>query len=168
MTGIDDFQQNVPYPRLLDAPNAEQGFSSLVNGIVPRANMRFANAAARTAALPNPVAGMETYLIAEGRKEIYDGTAWRVYVPQGSWVDWTPEWILANGAMGTSTSAGRYRRTGTTIELEAKLTCGAGSSLGDGYVAFRLPVPANAPPTLPATAKARAATSTAPAPPGTP
>lgn len=142
MPGTDSYQQGLPYPKLGDAPNAESALSSLVNSVAPRANMRFTDTAALNAAITTPVAGMEAWLTAEKRKVVYDGATWQTYVPQGQWITWTPAWNFANGSLGTSVSAGRYRRTGTTIELEAKITCGLSSSLGDGLVSFTLPVPA--------------------------
>lgn len=84
MPGSDDYAQNVQYPKLSDAPNAETGFGTLVNDIVPLTNMVFANAASRAAAVPAPVAGMESYLIAEGRKEYFNGSAWTTITP-GQW-----------------------------------------------------------------------------------
>lgn len=76
MPGFDAYEQNVQYPRLGDTPNAETAFSTLTNGLVPLTNMVFANANARAATIPNPVAGMETWLISEGRKDVYWGNAW--------------------------------------------------------------------------------------------
>ncbi|MFD0276181.1 hypothetical protein ACFVHB_20070 [Kitasatospora sp. NPDC127111] len=140
MPGTDSLQQGLPYPKLSDAPNAEAAGSALVEAAAPKINMRFANAAARNAAITNPVAGMEVWLVSEKRKEIYDGAAWTRFVAQGDWVTWTPVWTMEN--LGASLSTGRYRRTGIRVELEAKLACGAGSTLGTGAVLLALPTPA--------------------------
>lgn len=86
MPGTDDYGQEVPYPKLSDAPNIEAAMSALVNGVVPLTNMIFANANERAASVPAPVAGMESYLVAEARKEYYNGSAWVSMTPG----PWTP------------------------------------------------------------------------------
>lgn len=84
MAGSDSYGQNVPYPKLNDVPNAETGFGSMANALAALSNMTFANANARASTLTTPVVGMETYLVAEGRKEYYDGTQWTTITP-GQW-----------------------------------------------------------------------------------
>lgn len=84
MAGSDSYGQNVPYPKLNDVPNAEIGFGGMANALAALSNMTFANANARAATLTAPVVGMETYLVAEGRKEYFDGTAWTTITP-GQW-----------------------------------------------------------------------------------
>lgn len=99
MPGTDDYGQDAPYPKLSDQPNAETAFGSLVNAIVPLTNMTFKNAADRAAAITAPVAGMESYLIAEGRKEYYSGTAWTTLTP-GQWqpIPFSSTWVGRAGA----------------------------------------------------------------------
>jgi hypothetical protein len=43
--------------------------------------MVFANASARTSALPSPTAGMVTYLISTGNLWFYTGSAWTLVTP---------------------------------------------------------------------------------------
>lgn len=80
----DDYGQNIPYPLLNEKPNAQTGFGNMANAIAQRSNMVFANANARASSMPSPVVGMETYLVAEGRKEYFDGTQWSPITP-GQW-----------------------------------------------------------------------------------
>lgn len=51
--------------------------ASDVNGyLMDQSVMRFADAAARTAALPSPTQGMLSYLDDQNRVEVYDGSSW--------------------------------------------------------------------------------------------
>jgi hypothetical protein len=43
--------------------------------------MVFANASARTSALPSPTAGMVTYLVDSGKLWFYNGSAWTLVTP---------------------------------------------------------------------------------------
>ncbi|MFI8084358.1 hypothetical protein ACIF6L_26590 [Kitasatospora sp. NPDC086009] len=145
MPGTDAFQQNIPYPVLGDAPNAEAGLSTLVNGIVGQTVMRFASATARSAALPTPVAGMTVWLAAEARLEIYDGAAWRTYTPAGAWTTYTPTWTADSvnptlGVGGILTS--RYVKDGRRVTWIGYLRCGPLTNGGSGFWYMSLPVPA--------------------------
>ncbi|MCY0926222.1 hypothetical protein OTB20_08385 [Streptomyces sp. H27-H1] len=115
MPGIDDLGQGIPYPLLSDPPNIESALSSMVDSAVPRMNMRFANANARAATIPSPVAGMECYLIAEKRKELYDGAAWVTITPSG--------WVPITFASGYQARAGSpsYRILNSCVELRGSV-----------------------------------------------
>lgn len=111
MPGTDSLQQNVPYPKLSDVPNIETATSSLVNAVVPLVNLRFASANARAAALPSPAAGTETFLIAEARKELWDGTQWVALTPG--------PWLPLPFITGYNARAGNpgYRIVGDVVQL---------------------------------------------------
>lgn len=84
MPTTDDYGQGVNIASLTDAPDANKLAKDIVNGIAQRSVMRFASAAARTAALTGPsapVEGMMTWLIAEGRLEIRHNSAWLPWPP---------------------------------------------------------------------------------------
>ncbi|MEU9333117.1 hypothetical protein AB0D49_08125 [Streptomyces sp. NPDC048290] len=81
MPTTDDFGQGVSIASLTDAPDAAKLARDIVNGIAARSVMRFASASARSAALTAPAEGMTTWLVAEGRLEIYH---------IGSWLAWPP------------------------------------------------------------------------------
>ncbi|WP_030962677.1 hypothetical protein [Streptomyces sp. NRRL S-378] len=116
MPGVDDLDQNIQFPLLSDPPNIESAMSNLVDGVVPRLNLRFADANARAATITSPVAGMECFLIAEKRKEIYDGTAWVTITP-GGWVPLS----LDSGYAPYSTSNPAYRIVNNSVELRGKI-----------------------------------------------
>ncbi len=88
----DAYSQGVQYPVLGDAPDIEVATQTIVNGIMPKTVMRFADASARAAALSGataPVPGMITYLIAEDRWDRRDGdNVWRPLSP-GPWKPFT-------------------------------------------------------------------------------
>ncbi|GAB7187143.1 hypothetical protein ATKI12_6974 [Kitasatospora sp. Ki12] len=149
MPGTDSFQQGLPYPRLSDAPNAESAGSSLVNAIAPKANMRFSDASARNAAIPSPVAGMECWLVAEGRKEIYSGTAWQAHEPTGTWSTFVPSWTARAGTgvqptLGNGSLTSRWTRTGRLVTWFGRLAYGSLSTPGNGLWYMSLPTPAAA------------------------
>lgn len=108
MPGTDNYSQNITYPKLGDAPNIESPLASLVNGITPQTIMRFPSASARSARLTSPVAGMVSWLAAEGRFEFYTGSAWITY-PIGSFV---PASTVVRGTVNVSfTSLGSYTQS---------------------------------------------------------
>lgn len=79
MPTSDDYGQGVQIASRTDAPDAERLARDIVNGIAGRSAMRFASTAARGAALTGaaaPVEGMLSWLIAEGRLEIYHDGGW--------------------------------------------------------------------------------------------
>ncbi|MFG2292051.1 hypothetical protein [Streptomyces sp. NPDC048603] len=112
---MDELDQNVPYPHLSDPPNIESAMGNLVSAAVPKLNMVFDDANARAATIPSPVAGMECFLKAEKRKEIFDGTAWVTITPSG--------WIPISYASGYTARAGSpaYRIVNQTVELRGQV-----------------------------------------------
>jgi hypothetical protein len=111
MPGVDDLDQNVPFPLLSDPPNIESATSNLVDAVVPKLNMTFADANARAATIPAPTPGMECFLIAEKRKEIFDGTSWVTLTASG-WTSLT----FASGYIANTGSPG-YRIVNQCVEL---------------------------------------------------
>lgn len=80
--------QSGPYPVPADPPDGPNQMSAIVMWAAGRLNMRFASAAARNAAIPTPVAGMEC-TIGSGTsqaKYIHDGTEWRHLYSDTGWV----------------------------------------------------------------------------------
>lgn len=73
--------QGFPYPALSDAANGPVGFQNLAQAIEKRVLMVFADAAARTAAVTAPTAGMMSFLTTTGRFEYYTGIAWVALLP---------------------------------------------------------------------------------------
>jgi len=84
MATTDDYGQGVTVASLTDAPDAEALAKNVANGIVSRSVMRFASAAARTAALTGvsaPVEGMLSTLDDTDLLYRYNGSAWRLVAP---------------------------------------------------------------------------------------
>ncbi|MFD6364491.1 hypothetical protein ACFWFX_32310, partial [Streptomyces roseolus] len=142
MPGVDDFGQNVPHPLLTDPPNIEAAVGNPVAAMVPRLNMVFADANARSAAIPSPVAGMEVFLIAEKRKELYTGTAWIPLTP-GPWtpLTFTSEYTAYFGSPG-------YRVVGDEIQMRGVIKRVDGGQLKSNPVGGWLSIA-----TLPAAAR---------------
>ena len=84
MPGTDVYGQGVPYPLLSEPPDAQTGFSGLVDALTQRSVMRFTNAADRNATLVSPTAGMIAWLGSEKIWTGWDGTSW---VPLGGGTD---------------------------------------------------------------------------------
>ncbi|MFJ9694938.1 hypothetical protein [Kitasatospora sp. NPDC101183] len=121
--------------------------STMVDQIVPRGVMRFANVAARSAAVPSPVAGMTSWLISELRLDIHDGTAWRTYSPAGTWTTYVPTWTSRGGngvqpTLGNGILTSRWIKQDRRVTWRGKLKYGSLSTSGDGYWYMSLPVPA--------------------------
>jgi hypothetical protein len=59
----------------------------------------------------------------------------------GAWASYTPSWTVSGGgaALGNGTVSGRYRRQGTTVHIQQRLTIGSTSTLGTGAVRLSLP-----------------------------
>ncbi|MFJ3084472.1 hypothetical protein ACIPJG_32610 [Streptomyces halstedii] len=97
----------------------ETAFQTVVNGIVGRSVLRFANANERSAQLTGPYAavpGMISYLIAEDRWDRYDGDKqWRPMSP-GPWKPFT----YATGYVANTGSPG-YRIVNGTVELRGTI-----------------------------------------------
>jgi hypothetical protein len=120
MPGTDIYSQNVSYPKLQDQPNIEAALSATVNAAVPKMNMTFADANARAAAIPKPVEGMETYLVAERRKEIRVQGVWQqIVMTTFPWAN-----VVLTGtyeAFIGSTVGPRVRREGSIVYLEGRM-----------------------------------------------
>ncbi|AKZ59163.1 hypothetical protein SAM23877_6118 [Streptomyces ambofaciens ATCC 23877] len=111
----DLYGQGIQSPVLGDAPDIEEATKGIVDGIVPKTIMRFANANARSAALSGataPVPGMVTYLIAEDRFDRRDGdNVWRPLSP-GPWKPFS----FASG-YSAHTGAPAYRIINGEVQL---------------------------------------------------
>lgn len=120
MPRSDAYSQGVQYPVLSDAADIESQLQSLVNGVVPKTVMRFANANARAAALTGdaaPVPGMITYLIAEDRWDRRDGdNVWRPLSP-GPWKPFS----FASGYSANS-GAPAYRIVNGEVHLRGTIS----------------------------------------------
>lgn len=128
MPGQDDLSQNVQFPVLSDAPNIENDLRTLVGGVVPKLNMIFANAAERAANLPAPVEGMETYLVAEQRKEVRANGAWQEVI-RGT-LGWTNVSLsFGYRAYVGSTIGPRVRRVGPIVYMEGRLEKTSGTDI---------------------------------------
>lgn len=105
MATTDDYGQAVSIATLTDAPDAETLARNIANAIVSRSVLRFASAAARTAALAGdaaPVEGMVSWLQDTNLLYVYDGTAWRPL--SILLMDWTP--LTSLGGFSPGFSAG--------------------------------------------------------------
>lgn len=120
MPDVDDYGQNIPIALLTDGPpNINTVTDGIVNGLSPRANMTFASSTARSAAIPSPVEGMESWLKDSDTKHVYDGSAWQqVTMGKLPWANvslasgWSP-WV-------GNTVAPRVRREGSIVYLEGR------------------------------------------------
>ncbi|MFE0447350.1 hypothetical protein ACFW6C_07515 [Streptomyces fungicidicus] len=100
----DPYGQNVPYSTLTDQANAQTLGQGLVEGIVPRTNMRFKSANVRGATITKPVAGMVTWLEDVRRLEVYDGTGWStITAGTSAWttIQLTPPFSHNGNSQGT-------------------------------------------------------------------
>jgi hypothetical protein len=140
MPGSDDYGQDVPYPKLSDQPNIEAALSALVNALVPLSNMIFANANERAASLPAPVVGMETFLVAEGRKEYYNGSAWVPLTP-GQWQPLS----FATGYVANSGSPS-YRVLNGEVQFRGTIKLSSGADLPNAVETLFATVPVGARP----------------------
>jgi hypothetical protein len=126
----DQYSQGVQYPVLGDAPDIETAFSTLLNGVVPRLVLRFANANARAAALTGatkPVPGMITYLIAEDRWEGRQADGTWLLLSDGTWTPLT----FKTGYTAHTGSPGWRKKAGGGIELRGRIKRTNGGPLED-------------------------------------
>lgn len=135
MPGTDGLDQDIPRPLLSDTPNIETAVYAMLNALVPKVNLRFADSNARAAILPNPVSGTETYLVAEKRKEVFDGTSWIPMTP-GQWIPLT----LASGFVAR-TGSPAYRVVNGVLELRGTIEKSNGTPFtkGAAFTIFTLP-----------------------------
>lgn len=71
--------------------------ASDMNSTVNQTNMVFANATARTTAIPSPTAGMVTFLVDVAQLQFYDGSLWKA-VGTGTGSGGLPDTFLLMGA----------------------------------------------------------------------
>ncbi|MGI5245410.1 hypothetical protein [Dactylosporangium sp. CA-139066] len=93
----------IPYAELTDIPNMQTITQNMATALDTKVIPKFASSTARNAAIPSPVTGMACYRTDTKQFELYDGTTWRIVVPDG------PRGILARRARTTAS-------TGTTSE----------------------------------------------------
>lgn len=105
--------QGGPYPVPGDSPDGPSQMKAINDWAAVRLNMRFASVAARDAAIPTPVAGMECVIGAGAGlvKYIYDGTAWRTFYEDTGWVNCT-------SVAGFNASGLQVRRDRKRVELQ--------------------------------------------------
>lgn len=80
----DSYGQGVPYPTLLDKPNAQSLGQGIVENLVPRSVLTYPSAAVRGASISAPREGMVSYLADVDRLEFYTGSAWQSLMPPPS------------------------------------------------------------------------------------
>ncbi|MEV7975459.1 hypothetical protein [Streptomyces sp. NPDC086519] len=101
----DAWGQGISLWSLTDAPDIPSAVGALGSGVIPRSIMRFASAAARSAAIDSPAEGMTVWLISEGRQEVYHS---------GSWIPVQPIPVQAE-----QVSDAPYNVTGTTVDYSS-------------------------------------------------
>ncbi|URN11381.1 hypothetical protein LUW77_03575 [Streptomyces radiopugnans] len=108
MPTTDSYGQGVQIASLTDAPDAAKLARDLADGLVPRSNLRFADAAERNATITAPAASMEAWLKAEKLKTVYDGTNWVVMAAgTSSWT--TPTLVSGFAHNGNNNGTFQYR-----------------------------------------------------------
>lgn len=113
--------QGGPYPVPADAPDGPSQLKGIVDWSAGRMNMRFASTAARDAAIPTPVAGMEC-AIGSGVsqvKYIYSGSAWVALWLPASQTD--TGWVSLNPGLGWSSSALFVRRLNGVVYFSGEI-----------------------------------------------
>ena len=111
--------------------------SEINDNLMNQSVMVFSNAAARTAALTIPVAGMVTYLEDIEEFATYDGSSWIPALDIGGWKTWAP--VLSGGfANGNGVWDAKYTQIGKTVHFKAFFTAGTTSTYG---AAMRLSYP---------------------------
>lgn len=131
----DAYSQSVQYPVLGDAPDIEVATQTLVNGIVPKLVMRFADANARAAALngsTKPVPGMITYLIAEDRWEGRQGDGSWLLLSDGPWQPLS----FKSGYTAHAGSPGWRKKAGGGVELRGRIRRTNSGNLDDSGAAI--------------------------------
>jgi hypothetical protein len=97
----------------------------------------FANAAARTAAIPTPTEGIVTYLNDVDRLDIHNGTAFAPAIGTGAWIAYTP--TLTGITIGNGTVTAKYSRVGKTVNVSILIVLGSTSSI-TGIVQVGIPL----------------------------
>jgi hypothetical protein len=96
----------------------------------------FANAAARTAAIPSPTEGIVSYLNDVDRLDIHNGTTHVPAVSTGAWISYTP--TIGNFTFGNGAISARYNVIGKTMFIRIRLQLGSTSSV-TGSINISLP-----------------------------
>ncbi|MGP3940503.1 hypothetical protein [Streptomyces sp. 6N106] len=142
--------QNVPYALLTDKPNAQTLGQGIVEGLVPRSNMRFASRSERGATITSPAAGMVTWINDLGVLEAFDGAVWTtVAAGQSTWTtvplasDWQSPTI---GDVNNNQGRFQYRIVNLFGELSIMFRGGIGrttypSSLPTYFLLNTSPLP---------------------------
>lgn len=121
----DPYGQGIAITALTDAPDAGVLAAALggLTGLTPRTVMQFASASARSAALTGPTApvgGMTTWLIAEKRLDVYDGSAWNtVPLKSKAYATLTTSTGTTSAEILTGLSITMTTRAGTAYVLQA-------------------------------------------------
>jgi hypothetical protein len=127
-----------------------QGKSWIWNGTgwdVPRALSEigavqtFANAAARTAAIPSPTEGITTYQLDTNFIDTYSGTAWVPTVSNNAWTFYTPTITVAAGAITSASTAGSFKLVGKVCHVKQSISIVNNGNAG-GWIGLSLPLPA--------------------------
>jgi hypothetical protein len=99
----------------------------------------FANATARTAAIPSPTEGIVTYLNDVDRLDVHNGSAFVPALSIGAWTAFTPTWVagltVGNGVYNTS----HYTLVGKTVHFAIDFTLGTTSAV-TGQLILDMPV----------------------------
>jgi hypothetical protein len=105
--------------------------------LMDQAVMVFADAAARTTALPTPSEGMVSYLVDTNAIQYYDGSAWLNIVP--NFTTFTP--TFTNLTVGTGAVDFAYSIIGKMMTINGRLLFGSTTSI-TGNVLVTLPASA--------------------------
>ncbi|MEW2399574.1 hypothetical protein [Streptomyces sp. NPDC046862] len=97
----------LPYPQPTDTANLPLHFQSMAEAIDSRTILRYANAAARDAAVTTPAAGMVAWLSSPGQLTYYTGTLWSPVAP-------APVFLYNNDAGTTASTTPAETLTGAT------------------------------------------------------
>lgn len=131
----DDYGQGITLMALTDAPSIPKAIADLAAGTVPRGVMRFASASTRGATLVGafaPVEGMMSWLVAEKRLDLYDGTAWR-QVPYFSAAPVVSNQVSMPGSFTTGSfvdfSSGNWAPVTTTIPASGRIAISVGAAV---------------------------------------
>jgi hypothetical protein len=105
---------------------------------------RFADAAARTAAIPAPVLGMKAVLTSDEITYRYNGSAWKGW--ESNWTSYTPTltgWAIGTG--GVAALTGHYRYAQGRVQVRVSLFLGtSGASVTGNPARISLPVSSTA------------------------
>lgn len=149
MTSFEPVQAG-PYPVAgVDAPDGPTQIKAVVDWAAGRLNMRFASTAARDAAIPAPVEGMEcvTGTGAALVKWRYITAAWVDVTVRGALTQWVPVLTasVTSPTLGVgSSTVGVFQQVGKMIQGYGLINFGtSGVVAGSGTLIVSLPAPRN-------------------------